>query len=961
MAKVKTALLMLVLTGLAAAASYPSLTPVWDVTLGGDTLEVRDVDGDGIQDVTIGLFREQGSYAYLLDNDSTLKWRNKISVIWPQNSPNTMMVDDIDGNGNTDIVVGSVVEAKTCSAGMSEYNHPIFVLERDPTLENNMLKWVHRGYGYSLSIHIDDITGDEGKEVVSGSRSGKVYLIKSDGSLKWTYTTEGSVHSVYAEDINRDDKKEVIAGSHDYLHVLKGTGGRILRYPTGPVTAAYAYDINNDGLGELLAATENDTLYAISAGGALLWEYRLPALKPTIAAGDVDGDNIPEVFIASGEFVYALDHNGREKYAYEVDYPITDMAAGQLTTPDKTNLVVLGARQTTAYEMNPDYLKDLQADENLNKTMEYYLSGDFGEARDHAMAAAEAYAELNDTEYRMKTLEYLNSSLEYLEAGRLYQLAEDNYSEGDYETAKALASESERIYMELDDSNRTDKALRLLNNAIDQLDALYFYQRALEYSRAKDYVQGSVYSHKSLEIYELLNYTPGIEKATKLVENTKEYPKANENYEMAMRLYRSGNYTGAREKATLARQSYTTLGDSGMISTTLTLLSNIEDKLDEIAAKTAADQHYTNADNRYETSNYQECIAEAEKAETLYMNVSDEENLAKTQSLKRICQVGVEAQQHYATAVDYYTKQENELALDHAEKARQLFRSIDDRDGSIKCGELILEIGAEQTTEEDGRDTSQYPIMIIAGLAALLTLLAIIFIIAKLRERKNLKKGEETGVDYTSLLPDKLEEDEKAPSEDEIFGEGMPALEEITGIPLPDEEAKEETPSADQGEVIIKLPVDDDEAEELDLFGGEETKEPKKPKGEKPETTGETPEEKPEDAGELKLELPDETPEEKPEETGEPKPEIPTEEPKTEQKPTEETVASKLDELISKARKKPQKEIIKKEKPLEEEAKTPEEKTDKPEETGEKDINTTETLKSAEKIKKELSEINKKL
>ena len=160
----RIALLLLLTASLAQATSYPQLLKEWDINLGGDTLDIRDVGGDGGLDITIGLFREQGSYAYLLDSNGTLQWRNKISVIWPQNSPNTLVVDDIDGNGNTDIVVGSVVEAKKdCSVGLSEFPHPTFMLERDMSLQNNLLKWSHNGYGFPVSMDAADIDGAKGK------------------------------------------------------------------------------------------------------------------------------------------------------------------------------------------------------------------------------------------------------------------------------------------------------------------------------------------------------------------------------------------------------------------------------------------------------------------------------------------------------------------------------------------------------------------------------------------------------------------------------------------------------------------------------------------------------------------------------------------------------------------------------------------------------------------------------
>jgi hypothetical protein len=838
MEKARITLVILLLTGLVNAVTYTPLTPVWNITLGGDTLDVRDVDGDGKPDITIGLFRAQGSYAYLLDNGGTLKWRNKISVIWPQNSPNTLMVDDIDGNGNTDIAVGSVVEAKTCSAGLSEYNHPIFVLERDPTVENNMLKWVHRGYGYSTSLYVADVAGEEDKEVISGSRDGTIYVVNSDGTLRWKYTTEGTVNTVYAADLNNDKVTEVLAGSYNYLHALNYMGNRRWRYnPGAQVMALYAADINNDKLREVLAVSDNDILHVVSSTGKQLWNHTLDSLKPTVTAADLDGDNHPEVLIASADLIYALDHRGRVKWHHDVGYPIVQIAA-VLTDTSQINLIALGARHTTAYSINSDYLKDLAADDNLADATRHYNQGRFPQARNHAMQAIELYSELGDTGKVTESHLVLNQSLLYIEADRLYEQAVGNYSEGEYEKAKGQAVEAERLYIEVGDADRTNKALKLVNNAIDQIDALHYYHRALEYYRARNYVEGGVYSKKALDLYILLDDKANIRKTERLFNNTAEYPLANKNYDLALREYEAGNYTLAREYAEKARKSYETVGDAGRTSSTLTLLSNIEDKIEEEKTRDNARQHYARAYGKYNTSNYHGCKEEVEKAVSLYTEIEDKGGQEKSRSLFNVCERGISAQQDYAQAFEYYTNMQFEIAKDYAAKARQEYRSIEDLDGAIKCGNLILEIDDEQKqTEKKSVDVNSVLELLpyVAVAAAGLIVLALIYLAVKRfrkrkpeREKPVKKKGPD--VDYTRLLPAEPapEAPKKEWSLDDIVAE-QPAVEVISKAPAteapapeapaPEAKAEPETPPEATAQKPVEEAGEDIAAQLEDILG----------------------------------------------------------------------------------------------------------------------------------------------
>jgi hypothetical protein len=745
----KIALILLISASLADSASYPPLTPAWSVNLGGDIMDARDIDGDGRLEVTIGLFRDQ-SYAYLLDDEGVLEWRNKISVIWPQNTPLAMSVDDLEGDNVTDIVVGSVVEAKACYGQLSPYENPLFVLERNPEVENNMLKWVHRGYGYTITLQVADIDGDGRKEIITGTREGSIYAVSADGTLRWKYETPGSMNSVDVRDLNGDGIPEIMGGSFDSVHLLNNLGVKAWARKAGSqILGVHAADINGDGIGEIIASGDNSTLYAYSATGVELWNRTISALKPAIAAGDLEGTGKNDIFVASASTIYAIDGGGGRKWEFDAGYPIISLKAA--TIGERDDLIVLGARETVNYRINPDYQRNGLAENSLNSSRESYANGSYEKSRDHAVLAMELYAQLNDTEGARQAARMNETASLRLEADRLLAEAQEKYTSQDYAASKEKAVAAERIYLLLGETGHTNQALKLANRAIDQTDASYFLARAIEYYRGGNYLEGTIYSKKTVEIYRLLNDTQNVERASLLLNRTEEYPKANKNYDEALKQYELGNYTAAKTRAELAQNSYGLVGDAGRVATLQTLIGNAEGKISQQEARDSADENYMNASAKFNATSYHLCVEDAEKSRALYQNLSESAGAARAQALKAKCERGIEAQKNFARANEYYANNDYEAATDYAAKARQLYRSIDDVDGALESTNLIEDISQEQSGRpaEKPQDTTAQ-LIIIASAAVLVIAAAVIFF---LLQRSRRRKAKPPRMDYTSLLP----------------------------------------------------------------------------------------------------------------------------------------------------------------------------------------------------------------
>ena len=972
-------ILLLLLSCYASAVDYPPLALVWNQSLGGEILDVRDIDNDGVKEITVGLLHGQSSYAYLLDNQGNLIWRNKISVIWPQNTPYTMLVDDIDHDNMTEIIVGSVIEAKSCYGQLSPYSNPLFVLRRNPELENNMLAWVRRGYGFSTSLGVSDIDGDGLSEIIAGSRDGTVYAIKYDGELIWKYLTEGTVNALHVGDLNGDKRGEILAGSYVNLYSINHKGNTIWRYQMGePVIGVTAANIIGDKLHEVIASGDNDTLVVLTADGKLFWKKRISGLKSPVAAADIDGDGSVEVIAVSASYIHVFDNAGNKKFTYDVNFPIINIFATELENDSKTDLLVLGARTLQNYRINPDYVQDMAADNNMNLSKTYLANGSYKLSQNHALAAYDVYSVLGDGELTSKAQALNETAYLYLKASQLYSASVGNYSVGNILEAKELSIESEKIFIRLGDSMFIDMALRMANKAIDLLDAIDYYKKSINHYQAADYVSGSIYASKAFDLFERINDSVNMEKSKLLLEFNSEYPLANENHDKAFRAFELKNYTQAKEYALSSKASYTKVGDEGRIAILEKLIVKIDEEILRLDRLSKAKMNYERALNKKLQRNYHGCLEDVASSRQYYLNLTDSEGLAKADILHLDCERGIEAQQFFKKANEFYIENNYEAAIDYSRKARQLFRAVDDFDGGIEASDLITSITQEQASKESEKIQGEYTLYLygILAFSAILIISVSAYFIYNRRRMKKAKEEllkKEYSEDFTKLIPGYQDENIL----ETMTQTSMPTDEEINVLEKDDSEdlysqfvnedstdglLATHTKTEDE-DLKIQNPTDDSGDKELtDLM--DEFELSSKGDGTPPQDIPNTDLDISVTDGKLKIKVLDDL-EKAANKTEDDTKEISDETTKptenegkqTEKilKPTENNTSSTLDDILAKAG------LGDFDKPDETEVKADDTNTKKTGKTSVMTPNKKEKEKTAEKIKKELDELNKKL
>ncbi|MFC2172019.1 FG-GAP repeat domain-containing protein [Acidobacteriota bacterium] len=166
----------------------------------------------------------------------------------------------------------------------------------------------------SGGVAAGDIDGDGIVEIVAVDSSGERFVaFEHTGSVKWTSQPVLDPTVIYGgppglADLDQDGEPEIYMAATvmkaDGMFAWQGTAGRgaPLAYFV-MISHAIDLDAGSPGL-ELLAG---NTLY--NAAGGIVWEN--PAVPDGYtAAGDLDGDGVPEILLATPAGIYLLNNHG---------------------------------------------------------------------------------------------------------------------------------------------------------------------------------------------------------------------------------------------------------------------------------------------------------------------------------------------------------------------------------------------------------------------------------------------------------------------------------------------------------------------------------------------------------------------------------------------------------------------------------------------------------------------------
>lgn len=308
--------------------------PVAIASTGSTSPAVADLDGDGADEVVYAVTDPNGleSGVYVFDGRGA-RWPG-FPVYGVVNTRSSPAIDDVNGDGVPDVVVGATLPV----AGVYAFS----------SLDGSVLEGfpVPTGAWVYSTPALGDVDGDGVSDIVVGTRypSGRVFAIRGDGSpvAGWPRAVASGIEApATLVDVDGDQRLEVFVPSIGGWIYGFGDGAASLDgFPlySGGVfrTAAAAGDVGLDGEVDLCLRAENGSVTVASVSGVLRAGYPRRLFgngAAPIVLGDVTGDGRPEaVGIASSidPRIQAFDL-GTQSSAY--GFPVRIAGAGEGVLP----------------------------------------------------------------------------------------------------------------------------------------------------------------------------------------------------------------------------------------------------------------------------------------------------------------------------------------------------------------------------------------------------------------------------------------------------------------------------------------------------------------------------------------------------------------------------------------------------------------------------------------------------
>ena len=218
---------------------------------------------------------------------------------------------------------------------------------------------------------VADIDGDGKKEIVFGTKQGKLFVLDLNSQIKWFYDsnekvdevelmfldTEG-VSSIYASpnvaDIDGDGKKEIVFGTElGVVYVLNDKGKLVLKYKAGgPIRGqVLLYDLYEDDDVKVIFGCDDNKLYVLNSKGKLVW--RFDAGSPIGSTPGIMHKEKPMIiFGANDGHVFCVNKQGDLVWKFKTkDKVFAQPAIGKLFNDDRI-FIVIGSNDQRLYVLD---------------------------------------------------------------------------------------------------------------------------------------------------------------------------------------------------------------------------------------------------------------------------------------------------------------------------------------------------------------------------------------------------------------------------------------------------------------------------------------------------------------------------------------------------------------------------------------------------------------------------------
>lgn len=285
------------------SSTFGSVTTISDSLWGADDLEFADIDGDGNTDLIVG-----GWQLWFLQGDGNANFGNKTEIHW--DFVYDLVVKDLDNDGDTDLVT-------------IDYNSELYWHENDGS-GNFTTHSIHSNLDDVQSVRVADVNHDGLPDVLTAEEDDDRIawfenLGGSFGSMQTISTAVNGAADARAMDINNDGLLDVLAISNfdDELvwFANQGSGqfgsSQLLASPTYPLEIKKA-DLNRDGDTDIIVRNWLDHFWYANQGDGSFSSSRsigqTRGFDSNLEAVDLNGDVMPDILRANYG-MHALDWN----------------------------------------------------------------------------------------------------------------------------------------------------------------------------------------------------------------------------------------------------------------------------------------------------------------------------------------------------------------------------------------------------------------------------------------------------------------------------------------------------------------------------------------------------------------------------------------------------------------------------------------------------------------------------
>ena len=263
-----------------------------------DVAPYADINGDGTPEALAAVGNDTKT-VFCISGAST----GSAEILWSFSAPDGFLtvdtIRDVDGDGIDDVVAGN---------GTNYEDDRVFCLRGDPEWPGNREFWsFHTGSVVRSVISTVDTNDDSVEDVIAGSGSDVVFCLSgSDGSIIWSRDLYHDIIQVTPlGDVTGDNIPEILVGaSTNAVNCLDGSTGSVLwSTPTGTANGGYVWsvacldDISGDGLPDAIAGSFDTKIYVLrGTDGLVLGTFSTSRRVYGVAsAPDVNNDGYDEI------------------------------------------------------------------------------------------------------------------------------------------------------------------------------------------------------------------------------------------------------------------------------------------------------------------------------------------------------------------------------------------------------------------------------------------------------------------------------------------------------------------------------------------------------------------------------------------------------------------------------------------------------------------------------------------